>query len=403
MEKNFLNKKIVIFIIALIGLCTTVKLAAIYYDANFNPYALPSFCSVNDFIDCDGIARTTESQFFGVPLAYWGMLFYFFVIILLFADKLKNIVIFKFLEVFKNPMDYIAILGVFSFAISMLLLGLSLVEIKKLCVLCAFTYILNLLIGLFAIDYKNGGLVKAFKQSVEDFKDAVKKKVYLIALVVVALIASGFLSYTSATNVFAPQIKRMKQRKELIEMLNMKATDYAVSGNILGDKDAPIKVYVYTDYNCPFCGAFDAMFHKAAAELKGFEVIHKHLPLDTECNKFLRQPLHEGSCLMARYAMAAQTQGKFWEIDTKFFDSHPATEAEILDIARELGLDTEKLQKEANSDETKAALEQEIKEAYAQNINGTPAMKLGEKVVIGIRPYEELKQMLEEAGAKKRK
>ena len=80
MEKSNLIRKIFILIIAFVGFLTTIKLAMIYYDANFNLYALPSFCSVNDFIDCDGIAKTTESQFLGVPLAYWGMFFYLFVI-----------------------------------------------------------------------------------------------------------------------------------------------------------------------------------------------------------------------------------------------------------------------------------------------------------------------------------
>ena len=86
-----MKKKIAIAILALIGFITTIKLALIYYDANFNPYALSSFCSINEFIDCDGIAQTVESQFFGVPLAYWGMFFYIFIMLMLFAEKLKNL------------------------------------------------------------------------------------------------------------------------------------------------------------------------------------------------------------------------------------------------------------------------------------------------------------------------
>ena len=97
------DKKIAIGIIILIGLVTTIKLGIIYYNANFNPYALSSFCSVNDFIDCDGIAKITESQFFGVPLAFWGMFLYAFMGLMLFVDKLKNFKLLKFLEVFKNP------------------------------------------------------------------------------------------------------------------------------------------------------------------------------------------------------------------------------------------------------------------------------------------------------------
>ena len=72
-----LTKRIVLTIIALVGFLTSVKLTMIYWDANFNPYALSSFCSINDLIDCDGVAKTGHSQFLGVPLALWGLFLYF--------------------------------------------------------------------------------------------------------------------------------------------------------------------------------------------------------------------------------------------------------------------------------------------------------------------------------------
>ena len=46
-----MKKKISIAVIAGVGILTTIKLAIIYYNANFNPYALSSFCSVNEFIE----------------------------------------------------------------------------------------------------------------------------------------------------------------------------------------------------------------------------------------------------------------------------------------------------------------------------------------------------------------
>ena len=70
------RKKFAIQILALIGLILSIKLAHIYYVANYERYALSSFCSINDFIDCDGAARSTVSQFWGIPLAYWGIFFY---------------------------------------------------------------------------------------------------------------------------------------------------------------------------------------------------------------------------------------------------------------------------------------------------------------------------------------
>ena len=120
-----MKKKVSIATIAFVGIITTIKLAIIYYNANFNAYALSSFCSVNEFIDCDGIAKTPEAQFLGIPLAYWGMFYYAFVFVMLFAQRLKNVKLFKFMEVFKNPMDYIASLGLFAFVVSMILLKIA--------------------------------------------------------------------------------------------------------------------------------------------------------------------------------------------------------------------------------------------------------------------------------------
>lgn len=400
MMENTRVKKISIFILALIGFITTIKLAMIYYDANFNPYALPSFCSISDLIDCDGVAKTTESQFLGIPLAYWGMFLYAFMFLMLIADKLKNIIIFKFMEVFKNPLDYIASLGIISFVISIILLCVSLFQINKLCILCLFTYVINLFIALIAMDYKNGGIVKAFKQSVSDFLDAVKNKGYLTAFIIVMLLAGSGLAYTTATMKFAPQVKRQKDFKEFVEA---KTNKYAVSGNILGDEDAKVTLVTYTDYRCPICFAYNIMIHKAAKELKGVKVVHKNLPLDMECNPYLKQPFHVGSCRMARYSIAAEKQGKLWDINSLFFEKQPNNDAEILKLAETIqGLDTAKLERDANSKEVKEELAKEIEDSYARGVNATPSSRIGQDVFIGIRPYSELKKWLIDAGAEKR-
>lgn len=401
--ENSRMKKIIIFILAFIGFIATIELAVVYYNANFNPYALGSFCSVNEFIDCDGVAKTTESQFFGIPLAYWGMFLYAFIFLMLFADKLKNFKLLKFMEVFKNPMDYIASLGITAFTISMILLCISLFEIQKLCIFCAFTYLINLLIGLVALDFRNGGLIKSLKQSVLDFVDAIKNKAYLIAFIIVMLIAGTGLAYTTVTMKFAPQVKHAKMFDEFTKADTNK---YAVSGNILGNENAEVIVYSYTDFRCPICKIHDMMLHKLAKELKNIKIVHKNLPLDMECNKYLLQPFHDGSCKMAKYALAAEKQGKFWDIDNAFFQNMPANEPfdeeKMLKIAEDLGLDMEKLQQDAASPEIEQEILKEVDAAYKQGINGTPSSKIGNDVFVGIRPYPELKKWAIEHGAKKR-
>lgn len=389
------KKKLSIAIIALVSFLTTIKLAIIYYNANFDPYALTSFCTINEFIDCDGIAQTTESQFLGVPLAYWGMFLYLFIFLMLFVEKLKNIKFLKFLEVFKNPMSYIGVLGVVSFVISMILLGLSLFEIKKLCILCAFTYVLNLAIGLVALH--GTGFKQAIKDSVQDLIDGVKIKKYGIALGVVMLVAVAFLAYTRITYVFAPQAKRQAEFKEF----QAKTNKYAVSGNLLGNENPKLVVEIYTDYRCPMCKAYNIMVHKLAKENPEIQVVHYNMPLDTECNKYLRQEFHHGSCTMAKYAIAAEEQGKFWDMNNKLFEKQPESVKEILEIAKKMDLDVNKLQDDANSLETMHKIQSDIDRASKiYGINGTPSTVINGKVKIGMKPYKEMVEWVKDAESK---
>lgn len=392
-------KKIFIFLLAFIGFLTTIELSLVYFDANFNPHAMPSFCSINSFVDCDGVARTVHSQFLGVPLALWGMFLYLFIIFLLFVEKLKNIKFLGFLEVFKNPMAYISALGFISFAISMILFGVSLFEIKKICILCLFTYFLNLFIAIVATDFKAGFLIN-FKVSIKDFIDALKIKKYLATFIILILMASGALAYAKISYCFTPQVKFYDA---LVKYANMKTNPYAVSGNTLGDENAKTIVYIYTDYRCPLCRIYNIMTHKAAKELSGFKIVHKNFPLDMECNKSIKTPFHVGSCMLARYAIAAEKQDHFWDINSAFFQRQPQNENDILDLAGSMGLNTTELKKDANSPETKARVLKEIDEALALKINGTPTLVINGTTYIGLKPYYELKNILIKAGAVERK
>ena len=132
-------------------------------------------------------------------------------------------------------------------------------------------------------------------------------------------------------------------------------------------------------------------------------MVHINLPLDTECNKYLKNPFHEGSCTMARYAIAAEKQERLWAMDSKLFEQQPTTEAQILEIAKNLKLDVERLKQDANSEEVYNELLRQIDDAHAKMVDATPSMIINGKVTVGIKPYSELVKILEEAGATPRK
>ena len=400
MNKENTQKTLIILFLVILGFIVTVDLAYIYYQANFNNYALPSFCTINNFIDCDGVARTTESQFLGIPLAYWGMFLYVFMGVMLFVDKLKKIPFLKFLEVFKNKFHYIASLGIISFTISMILLCVSFFGIKKLCVMCAVTYLINLLIGLIAVRGIQKGFIGAIKQSWIDFIDALKPIPYKAAFILVMLCACGFLSWTYSSAKFSPALKF---KRNFGEFVNTKVNKYAIKGNVLGSKDKDaVVLHIYSDYKCPMCFACNIMLHKLAKEFSNLRIEAHSLPLDIECNKYLTQPFHVGSCVMAKYSVAAKKQNKFWEVESLFFEKKPTGEQEVLNILRNSGfdLDMDRLKKDAHSKETIDEINKDIDYAYSKNMMGTPSIKIGEDFEMGVKPYPEFKEWIKKHGAK---
>lgn len=397
-KKNM--KPTIVAILAAIGFCLTVELASVYYNAIFAIDAQPSICAINDFMDCDSVARTNESQFFGIPLAFWGMFWYLFVFLMLKANELKNKKLFKFMEVFKNPMDYISVLGLFSFVVSIILLCVSLFEIKKLCVFCAITYVINLAIALVATrPIKEGSFITSLKQSVTDFLDAIKIKPYAIAFATVVAIGVGILTYTSTSLIFAPHVKYNKQ---MDFYKNAKLENYLISGNHLGNPDAPIKINVYSDFDCPVCKYLHIQLYYLIKEYDNIQFVHKNYPLDKACNKYIPFEAHQNSCMKARYAEAAGLQNKYNDMAARLFKEQPENEEAVLKIAEEINLDIAKLKKDAASPKVKAIIEKDIKDALAIGLGGTPAMIVGTHKKMGLNTMEETHKWLEYNGAKRK-
>ena len=391
------KQKLLIQILAVAGLVLSIKLAMIYYVANYEKYALASFCSVNDFIDCDGAARTTVSQFLGIPLAYWGMLFYITVLFLTFVDKLKNIKWLKFLEVFKNPKSYIVVIGTFAFAVAMTLAGISIWVIKKLCILCVITYFIDFAIALAAADDWHKYFV-SFKTTIIDFIDGMKK--YPKTFIILLILSVSFLVVSEKTDIFIPHVRKAKEIKKY---LKMKENPYRVEGNLLGEENADVVIDLYSDFGCPVCYVENIMLHKAAKEYSNIKIVHHNLPFDKECNYELGVTMHHGACYMARAALAAGKQGKYWGMSSLLYENHPMNDEALEKLVDKLGLNKEEFFAYMNSKAASDKIQEELQESYELNLDSTPTMFVNGEKKIGISSYEDIKKLLEKHGAKKRK
>ncbi len=389
------KKNLAIQLLALAGLALSIKLAFIYYAANFDKYSLASFCSINDFIDCDGVAKTTHSQVLGIPLAYWGIFFYITVLFLTVVDKLKNIKFLKFLEVFKEPKAYIAVLGSIAFLCSMVLAGVSLFVIKKLCILCVITYFIDLVIALVASDGMFKNIVRNFKTTFVDFIDGVKK--YTKTFIVLVLLAVSFLAYSGITLNFVPHIKK---HQDILKYRKIKHNPYRVKGNILGNENGNVVIELYSDYVCPLCYIQNIMLHQAVKEFPNIRINHHNFPFDKECNPYIQVNMHPNACFMSKAAIAARNQGNYWEMSSLLYEKQPKKMDHVLKLVEEAGLDIEKFVQDFDNQAARDEISNELTKSQELELDSTPTMIIDGEKIVGVKPYFELKELLIKHGAK---
>jgi protein-disulfide isomerase len=105
---------------------------------------------------------------------------------------------------------------------------------------------------------------------------------------------------------------------------------------------------------------------------KDVKLVMKHFPL----------PSHSFARKAAIAAMAAEKQGKFWEIHQKLFAHYrQLSDAKVEEIARELGLDMERFDRDLKDPEVQARVERDLKNGQQANVRGTPTVFLNGKVL----------------------
>jgi len=119
-------------------------------------------------------------------------------------------------------------------------------------------------------------------------------------------------------------------------------------------------------------------------------VVYKELPI-----------LGPDSVLAARAALAARSQGKYLALHHAMLaSSEPMTGPTILEIARKVGIDEERLRVDAESPEIGGALERNHALARALGLSGTPAFVVGTEIVSGAAGLGALQAVIARARAR---
>ena len=134
---------------------------------------------------------------------------------------------------------------------------------------------------------------------------------------------------------------------------------------VKGDVNAPVTVVEWADFECPFCARastfIDALVKARPSRVR---LIFKYFPLSG----------HPHGELTASAAAAADLQGKFWPMHDQLFANQAdgLDETKIRAIAKTIGLDLEKFEKDWASEEVKQRVDRDRAEADRLGLEGTP-------------------------------
>jgi protein-disulfide isomerase len=160
----------------------------------------------------------------------------------------------------------------------------------------------------------------------------------------------------------------------------------------LGNPQGDITVVEFFDYNCGYCKrAMDDMTALMKGDSK-VKFVLKEFPV-----------LGEGSTQAAQVAVAVRMQDKtggkkYLEFHQKLLSGRgPADKTRAVAVAKEIGLDMARLEKDMASEEVKITLQESFKIAEALGLNGTPSYVIGNDVVIGAVGLPVLKERVNTA------
>ena len=92
--------------------------------------------------------------------------------------------------------------------------------------------------------------------------------------------------------------------------------------------------------------------------------------------------MHQFASKAAIAALAAKSQGKFWEYHNKVFENFSAlSDAKLTDLARETGLDLKKFADDQRSAFNQNVIKRDMTEGNRAGVQGTPTIFVNGKVL----------------------
>jgi len=151
-----------------------------------------------------------------------------------------------------------------------------------------------------------------------------------------------------------------------------------------GNPKADITVIEFFDYNCGYCKRVIPDIQNILKDDDNVRFVFKEMPI-----------LGPTSKTAALWALAAHKQDKYFDYHVALMDHKgPKNEEQLAKLAKKMGLDVEKMKKDAASSEIKTELNKAMDVARQIGVSGTPAFIVGKTFIPGYVGEEGLKDAI---------
>ena len=155
-----------------------------------------------------------------------------------------------------------------------------------------------------------------------------------------------------------------------------------------GPATAKVTIVEFSDFQCPFCARVNPTLDQIRASYPDdVRIVFRHDPL----------PFHNNAALAAEAAVAAEWQGKFWEMHDKLFANQRDLDRAGLEArAAELGLDLPAFRQALDAHAAKARVDADLALGQKLGVHGTPTFFVDGRTVMGAQPFAEFKRVIDD-------
>jgi protein-disulfide isomerase len=153
---------------------------------------------------------------------------------------------------------------------------------------------------------------------------------------------------------------------------------------VMGNPNGKITLYEFSDYNCGYCKRVFKPIQQLLHDNPDVRLVIKEFPI-----------LGQSSLVAAKAAIASQMQGKFsaYHIAMMTYRGQ-ITDDVVMRLAAQAGVDEKQLKLDMESQKTAAIIQRTREAATALEINGTPGIVVGNKVIPGAIGLDELIKLI---------